>query len=467
MTFLVSDAVFTGAKEGLMAGAAGIGAYHFFSRLGPGRLAAAFPVGMALSIAAAPLLLLISESHSARNLLVRLNAYEFVLLYIVSVLAIYHASGTPVFPARMLERIPPGFGFIPAFVGGFLFCAPNFGGAFLFLHSRGTVLENFSGVALSTLLGVACIVLLFWVFRRRLFDQKLQAYLWVPQFLLFLGTLKLIFGGTGGMSEYSLIPAMQTVVMKFVHDVVHHTFTILLVPDHPLLRVTAWNFIGFFFGSNFGLIMTFILLLTPSGLFVQRLLRTPVEAPEAWWSGAERRLHKASRLADRRRQALMMAAFLLAVVLVWFVRGSEKTLDRYVPTAKPVVVDKGLVIIPLKDPTMNLRDGRIHKFQLTGTEGEVIRILILQRPDETLAVCLDACEICPPDGYGQKAGNVICLYCDTPIPASTLGREGGCNPIPLKAEITDRDIRIRADEIMTRWKDVNSARSNELMPRAN
>jgi uncharacterized membrane protein len=115
-----------------------------------------------------------------------------------------------------------------------------------------------------------------------------------------------------------------------------------------------------------------------------------------------------------------------------------------------VVVDKGVVAIPLKDPTMNLMDGALHKFSLVH-EAEAIGILIIKRSDNTLSVCLDACEICPSEGYGQRADHVVCLYCGTPLHIDTLGKPGGCNPIPLAVEIDGRFVRIELSEILEKW----------------
>ena len=79
-------------------------------------------------------------------------------------------------------------------------------------------------------------------------------------------------------------------------------------------------------------------------------------------------------------------------------------------------------------------------------------VLMMKKPDGMLAVTLDACEICPPDGYGQQEGFVVCIYCMTPIPYDTLGRPGGCNPIPLAAEITDTEVRVSLEEIRSKWR---------------
>ena len=275
--------------------------------------------------------------------------------------------------------------------------------------------------------------------------------------------LKLLLGGTRGVAEYSLIPSMQALVMKFVHDVVHHTFTIVLVPDHPLLRLTVWNFIGFFFGPNFGLLVTLVLLLWPPLLFVRKILFAPLPQAAGLPTGAARRMLWRGTIDRRRQESSLALLFVLAILFAWFVRSGGEGIEMYTPRPKPVVADKGVVVIPLKDPSMDLHDGRIHKFSLTTDEGEVIVLLVAARPDGTLSVCLDACEICPPDGYGQVGDNVVCLYCGTPIPTETLGRPGGCNPIPLAAEISRVDIRVPVSEIRKHWKDVKSGATREVV----
>ena len=48
---------------------------------------------------------------------------------------------------------------------------------------------------------------------------------------------------------------------------------------------------------------------------------------------------------------------------------------------------------------------------------------------------LDACEICGPIGYFLEGGTVVCRNCTSPIALSSLGRRGGCNPIPVRSRV--------------------------------
>ncbi|MCK4911251.1 MAG: DUF2318 domain-containing protein, partial [Thermodesulfovibrionales bacterium] len=109
----------------------------------------------------------------------------------------------------------------------------------------------------------------------------------------------------------------------------------------------------------------------------------------------------------------------------------------------------------------DLMDGRLYKFSVN-LEGETVVLLVIRRPDGKLAVTIDACEICPPDeGYGRSAEYVVCVYCMTPIPIETLGMPGGCNPIPLEAEITDSSVLVLMEEIAAKWRFVTSSKSKE------
>ncbi len=289
---------------------------------------------------------------------------------------------------------------------------------------------------------------------------RLGEFFGIAQLLLFLAVIKLIAGGVEGFAELSLIPSVQRGVMKFVHDVVHQTLVFVMVPDHPLLKTTVWNFIGVFFGANIALLITLTILLLPPLMFLNHSLLDPLPEPSGAASGAERRAYKAAVRADRRKKAVPAAIFVAVILVFWFAGVGGEVSRLYNPTPKPVVEDKGLVVIPLTDPTMDIMDGSVHKFVLS-RDGVDIRIMVLKKPDGKLAVMLDACEICSPEGYGQTEGHVVCIYCRTPIPVETLGKPGGCNPIPLEAQVTDRDIRISVSEIGSKWDKVISGKTKE------
>jgi uncharacterized membrane protein len=233
----------------------------------------------------------------------------------------------------------------------------------------------------------------------------------------------------------------------------------VMVPDHPLLRITTWNFIGIFFGTNIASLASLIIILFFPLLFLYFSLFRPIPEPEAG-KGAEKRKIKSLILSSRRKKALPVIFFIALITVSWFFERGETVSELFVPKARPVVAENGVIMIPLSDPTMDLMDGSLYRFTYSH-ENDEIGILIIKKPDDTLSVSLDACEICPPVGYGQRTDHVVCIYCRTPISIDTLGQPGGCNPIPLSAEIDGKFITITTGEILDKWGFVLSGDSKE------
>ncbi|HXO19679.1 MAG TPA: DUF2318 domain-containing protein, partial [Thermoanaerobaculia bacterium] len=70
-----------------------------------------------------------------------------------------------------------------------------------------------------------------------------------------------------------------------------------------------------------------------------------------------------------------------------------------------------------------------------------------------LAVAFDACEICGSQGYYQEGGNLLCLHCGSAIYPPSIGRSGGCNPVPLASRIEGGDLVVNAADLAAgaRW----------------
>jgi uncharacterized membrane protein len=95
----------------------------------------------------------------------------------------------------------------------------------------------------------------------------------------------------------------------------------------------------------------------------------------------------------------------------------------------------------VKIPVAGVSDGVLHRFSVE-SDGVTIRIIVIQRPDKTLATAFDACEICGNKGYYQKGTNVICRNCSSAIFIPSIGIAGGCNPVPLPSEVKDGQLLI-------------------------
>ena len=384
-----------------------------------------------------------------RAFAVKMAGTVFGLVYLAALAALYHATGTRVFdqPAAVLK--------LPTILGLFLFLAtslyfiPDMAASTLYVSDLGEMAGGGVVVRIAAAVGFCIALAAGYVIARRARIDILRIAAF-PQMLLALAMVKLVSGGVRGFAEISLIPSVKSGSMKFVHDAIHQLLVMLQVPDHPVLTVTAWNFISVLFGTTAGLVLSLLVFLLPLAIFLKRHFMAPVDLPKGLDSGAARRSYLRGVRDDRMRKALPIIIFMMFITLTWFVQRGEGITQRYAPKPVRLVAENGRVSIPIQAPGSNLLDGQIHKYQVQGKDVDV-RFLIVKKPDGTLVVCLDACDICPPDGYAQTKEHVVCLYCNTPIPIGTVGMQGGCNPIPVMAKVTDKEVRIEMKEIAGKW----------------
>jgi hypothetical protein len=457
MSLFITEAAAVAAKEAIKLAAVWFVLRAFLRGRGGGDLIAPFYWGVLGASLIALLALPIPPDLETKVFLSRLIGYVFFIFFMGSVAALYQSSGV-----GLVKGGAPGNRAMRPLVMALtvFYFLPDILGASMFLRELSAIKESAPATWLSAALGfLLTAALLYALLRRAAWDAS--RFFDLAQLLLFLSVVKLLGGGTRGFAELTLIPSVQRGVMKFVHDFIHQTFVFIMVPDHPLLKITTWNFIGVFFGPNLGMALTLLILLTPPLMFLYRsATAAPHVTGERPMTGAERRLTLAAERAERVRKAIPVAVFVLVILVSWFIGRGEKLSLLYIPVPKPVVEDKGVIVLPLTDPTMDLLDGRLHKFTIA-REGEAVTFLVIKKPGGGLSVCLDACEICPPDGYGQSEGEVTCIYCMTPIPVGTLGKPGGCNPIPLEAAVSGKDIRIDVSEIDRKWRDVTTGLTKE------
>lgn len=154
-------------------------------------------------------------------------------------------------------------------------------------------------------------------------------------------------------------------------------------------------------------------------------------------------LRKARWSAQRERlwmvgSCVASAVFMLMITAEFIY--AKSTTELSTPT--PAVVTGGLVHIPIT----SVSDGKLHRFSVD-SGGVTMRVIVIQRPDKSLATALDACEICGSKGFYQKGPNVVCRNCASAIFIPTIGTRGGCNPIPVESRIEGADLLIPADKL--------------------
>lgn len=117
----------------------------------------------------------------------------------------------------------------------------------------------------------------------------------------------------------------------------------------------------------------------------------------------------------------------IAMITAEFIYAKQATV---LSAATPVTFDNRAVRLPVA----SVNDGKLHRFSIDA-QGVHVRFIVIRRPDESLAVAFDACEICGTQGYYQNGAEVICRNCSASIVIPTIGISGGCNPVPLKAKV--------------------------------
>jgi len=96
----------------------------------------------------------------------------------------------------------------------------------------------------------------------------------------------------------------------------------------------------------------------------------------------------------------------------------------------------------------DMADGKLHRYSYLTDDGHVVRFFMLAHPGgKKIGVVYDACMMCGDMGYLQQKSEVICLACNVRIFIPSIGKSGGCNPIPLKHAIDGGSVVVAAEEL--------------------
>jgi high-affinity iron transporter len=268
-----------------------------------------------------------------------------------------------------------------------------------------TELMSFIG----TILGVAVAILFGVMFVKGSVKINLQKFFRITSAILFLVAAQLIIGGLHELSENGVLPSSKQ-EMAIIG---------------PIVRNELFFFIT-------------ILVLAALMVLFELKSRQPLETPA---SGAARR----KALWSARRERLWMASVytccFLFIVMVTAGFIYEKSASALSP-ATEVTFENGKVSIPVK----TVYDGDLHRFSAK-ENGLEIRFWLYQKPDGKVATLFDACEICGAVGFYKTKQAVVCKNCASPLNLQSIGMPGGCNPIPMKAQVTDDSIIISEADI--------------------
>lgn len=396
-------------------------------------------IGFCGGIAAVTALLALHKVDLSYGLIKSVTGGAFVLLWGVAAAALYAATGR-----RRKSDLSMSGRFIHLAVhGAVLTCAAVAGAICAIRLTPQSGATSFFSLALLGLAGV------FVTAAATFLERRLPAVVTVTNETLLLLVTSLLMFMSAFVLRLDLFSPLTMNVMKFIHDFVHHSFESLLIPDHPFFRPDVWSYIGYLFSSSVGLWGGMIVWFVPSMLIIYAIHRAPLPSVVHIRQGAQRRKLLAASISDRRCQ--LIVPWLAVLILAAAVDKSRfPSIEYWDP--QPVIVARnpsGNIVVPKKGE-IDLADGKLHKY-LFKEGGREARFILLTTPAGKLTATLDACAICKPQGYGQAEGSVVCYYCKTLIPLDTVGKPGGCNPVPIPFEDQSERVVIESSTLLNIW----------------
>jgi high-affinity iron transporter len=158
---------------------------------------------------------------------------------------------------------------------------------------------------------------------------------------------------------------------------------------------------------------------------------SPAERRKALWSA-------------RRERLWMISVYASAFVFIFLVTAEfiyAKSLNQLSPATEVTFVN-GQIRIPVAE----ISDGDLHRFAAK-ENGTAIRFWLYQKPDGKIATVFDACEICGAVGFVKGPNGVVCKNCGAPVNPQSVGLRGGCNPVPVQADLVAGTVVIKESDI--------------------
>ena len=124
---------------------------------------------------------------------------------------------------------------------------------------------------------------------------------------------------------------------------------------------------------------------------------------------------------------LMLATIVIAIQLYWDKVASQ---PPRLSEATPVTLSsQDQIHIDIQ----SVIDGKLHRFVWISDEGKAVRFFIINRLADrvSLGVVFDAYLLCGDQGYVMQGNQVVCVACGVHMFIPSIGRPGGCNPVPI------------------------------------
>ncbi len=375
--------------------------------------------------------------------------WEIALLYAGMVVALLKG------PSRVGSRISMVLFFIVGW-GIFFFDARDTG---FIVHDLGLMNGRVMAAAIGGVIALASgflpLLLIFSLKRRGTFRNIFT----LQNLLVFGGAYMIAFGGVGDLEEGGLLIRLQQGLGSFLSGLIRHLQELLLLSPHPFIRVPFSGIAAFFAGERMAMTLVVVFIFTPVLTVLVTLFARPDPLVHQIMVRAERRL----RIAFFRKDLMDKSVPLLLsfFILVFVLHASNLSVNpMYDPPPMPVRAegDPPVISLYLADRFGDFTDGRLRKYVYFRGNREVIFLAIL-KPDGSVGVALDQCEVCRPaewnknaQGYAQRGSHLVCKYCMTPIALDTINNPGGCNPIPVPFRMEEDRIVIELSELISTFE---------------
>ncbi len=331
------------------------------------------------------------------------------------------------------------------------------------IHDMGVMKGHLNSITAMAAIGITAGFAPLFLLKKFLKKIPIKEALILPSLLLFIGALKFASGGVKGIEEGDLLINIQKGFMVFLENAVKHIQSIILIPEHPFIKVPFSALTNFLSGDRTAMSLMVISIMTPPLFVLIHLFARPDPIINDIQVGAQKRLKIAFFRTELIYQTIpVLLAFVTLVILIHAANISMNPLYEPVPISVRESEDQNTLLIPLSDKLGDLTDGKLKKYVYYYGNKQIIFLAIL-KPDGSVGVALDECEVCRPAewnkdarGYAQKGDHLICKYCMTPIALPTINSPGGCNPIPIPFKMGEENIVISIDDLITTYKNAEA-----------
>lgn len=190
-------------------------------------------------------------------------------------------------------------------------------------------------------------------------------------------------------------------------------------------------------------IQVFILSVLSLVFFVRRTVLSS-HALSGLQNAERRKAHSSALLEMRWFKAAAASVCIILSVLLYYDLYALRP-PKISPPVRLMPDSGGLIKVKMEE----VKDGKLHRYSYVTDDGHAVRFFMISRSTghDKIGVVYDACMLCGDMGYIQEKNEIICIACNVRIFVPSIGKAGGCNPIPLAYKIEGEFIVITAEDL--------------------